>query len=73
MPATELNANLGDPLRMVFGDAEKGLPLQQRVGEILQGLVSLSSYLSVSIFLLQNITRPAQLFYFLLKDKVICQ
>ncbi|RVW45096.1 Acyltransferase-like protein, chloroplastic [Vitis vinifera] len=37
----------GDPLRMVFANAEKGLPLQQRVGEILQGLVAPSSHLSV--------------------------
>ena len=47
MPATVLNINLGDPLRMVFANAEKGLPLQQRVGEILQGLVAPSSHLSV--------------------------
>ena len=67
MPTTELNANLGDPLRMVFPNAEKGLPLQQRVGEMLQGHVVLSSHLSVSIFLLQNIMRPTQLFYFLIK------
>ena len=47
MPATVLNINLGDPLRMAIANAEKGLPLQQRVGELPQGLVALPSYLSV--------------------------
>lgn len=47
MPATVLNLNLGDPLRMVITDAEKGLLLQQRVGELPLGLATLSSYLSV--------------------------
>ncbi|KAL6325182.1 hypothetical protein AAG906_023027 [Vitis piasezkii] len=37
----------GDPLRMAIANAEKGLPLQQRVGELPQGLVALPSYLSV--------------------------
>ena len=68
MPATVLNINLGDPLRMAIANAEKGLPLQQRVGELPQGLVALPSYLSVR-FWLQNIIRPSELFYFGLMDK----
>lgn len=39
--------NLGDPLRMVMTTAEKGLSLQQTVGEISEGLGALSAYLSV--------------------------
>ncbi|THG20700.1 hypothetical protein TEA_005807 [Camellia sinensis var. sinensis] len=37
----------GIPLRMVMATVEKGLPLQQTVGEISQGVIALSSYLSV--------------------------
>ncbi|CAL5370320.1 unnamed protein product [Camellia sinensis] len=37
----------GIPLRMVMATVEKGLPLQQTVGEISQGIIALSSYLSV--------------------------
>ncbi|KAL7257181.1 hypothetical protein ACSBR1_010998 [Camellia fascicularis] len=40
-------ANPGIPLRMVMATVEKGLPLQQTVGEISQGIITLSSYLSV--------------------------
>lgn len=47
MPVIVLNTNSGDPLRMVLTNAEKGLPSLQGVGELPQGLVALSSYLSV--------------------------
>ncbi|KAK9272054.1 hypothetical protein L1049_002423 [Liquidambar formosana] len=42
-----LSLMAGDPLRMVMASMEKGLPLQQLVGELSQGLVALSAYLPV--------------------------
>ncbi|XP_034706778.1 acyltransferase-like protein At3g26840, chloroplastic [Vitis riparia] len=42
-----LSLMTGDPLRMVMTTAEKGLSLQQTVGEISEGLGALSAYLSV--------------------------
>ncbi|RVW45191.1 Acyltransferase-like protein, chloroplastic [Vitis vinifera] len=42
-----LSLMTGDPLRMVMTTAEKGLSLQQTVGEIPEGLGALSAYLSV--------------------------
>lgn len=52
MPAAVSFLNLGDTLRMVTATAVKGLPLQQIVGELSQGLGALSAYLSVKIFLI---------------------
>ncbi|XAR52043.1 Diacylglycerol O-acyltransferase [Bertholletia excelsa] len=42
-----LSSLTGAPLRMVMPTVEKGLPLQQTVGEISQDFMALSSYLSV--------------------------
>ncbi|KAA8548271.1 hypothetical protein F0562_004468 [Nyssa sinensis] len=42
-----LSLMTGIPLRMVLATVEKGLPLQQTVGELSQGAIALSSYLSV--------------------------
>ncbi|KAK9272317.1 hypothetical protein L1049_002688 [Liquidambar formosana] len=42
-----LSLMAGDPLRMAFANMEERLPLQQVVGELSQGLVALSAYLSV--------------------------
>lgn len=44
----KLNFKLvGAPLRMVMTTVEKGLPMQQTVGELSKAIIDLSSYLSV--------------------------
>ncbi|KAK9272119.1 hypothetical protein L1049_002489 [Liquidambar formosana] len=51
-----LSLMAGDPLRMAIASIEKGLPLQQLVGELSQGLVALSSYLPVLVDILPKET-----------------
>ncbi|XP_062153363.1 phytyl ester synthase 2, chloroplastic-like [Alnus glutinosa] len=44
---SSMNVHLGDPLRMMIKTVVKGLPFQQKLGELSQDLAAISSYLSI--------------------------
>ncbi|XP_047333848.1 phytyl ester synthase 2, chloroplastic-like isoform X2 [Impatiens glandulifera] len=51
-----LSLMTGMPLRMVMTTVQNGLPLEKKVGELVQGVLSLSSYLSELVNLLPSDT-----------------